>query len=268
MLGITIDKGDTFSDWAARPLSDAQLRYAEADVLHLPPAYDLLRDRLEREGRLSWLEADFTRLADPATYAVDPREQWRRVKRASSLDKRSLAVLRELAAWRETEAQRRDMPKRWLLSDESLIEVARRRPKDPSALRAIRGVNERVASRSAAAIAEAVTAGEAVPDGELPSLPKRDRRPTDVQPVSDLLNAIVRVRAKEHRVAPTLLASRDELERFAAGEREGHPLSEGWRHSLVGKELERVLAGDACVRVSEGRVVVESCVGSGGADCE
>lgn len=256
LLGVKIDKSDTFTDWSVRPLSEAQLVYAEADVLHLPAVYRLLHERLVREGRLGWLADDFERLADPATYEVDPREQYRRVKRASSLDRRSLAVLRELAAWRETEAQRRDTPKRWLISDESLIEVARRRPASAAELATIRGVNDRVASRNASAVLAAIEAGMAVPDDELPRLPKRDRIPTDAQPVADLLNAVLRVRAREHGVAPGLIASRDDLERFAAGDREGHPLSSGWRHTLAGAELGAILDGVVSVRVVDGKLAV------------
>lgn len=256
LLGVKIDKSDTFTDWSVRPLSEAQLVYAEADVLHLPEVYRLLHERLVREGRLGWLADDFERLADPATYAVDPREQYRRVKRASSLDRRSLAVLRELAAWRESEAQRRDTPKRWLISDESLIEVARRRPGSAAELAAIRGVNDRVASRNASAVLAAIEAGMSVPDDELPRLPKRDRIPTDAQPVADLLNAVLRVRAREHGVAPGLIASRDDLERFASGDREGHPLSAGWRHTLAGAELGAILDGTVSVRVVDGKLAV------------
>lgn len=256
LVDVTIDKGDTFTDWSVRPLTETQLTYAAEDVRHLIRIYAILRERLERAGRLGWLADDFERLADPATYEVDPRAQYLRVKRASTLDRRSLGVLREAAAWRELEARRRDLPKRWLISDESLVEIARRRPKSIEQLATIRGVNERVASRQGAGLIEAVRIGEAVPEDELPRLPKRTRIPRDTQPIADLLSAVVRVRAAEHGVAPTLLASRDDLERFAGGEREGHPLSEGWRHTLVGAELEAILAGDVSVSVKQGRLML------------
>ncbi len=256
LVGAEIDKADTFTDWSVRPLSDTQLAYAAADVEHLARVYEILRERLEREGRLAWLEADFARLADPATYFADPAEQYRRVKRASSLDRRSLAVLREVTAWRETEAQRRDVPRRWLVSDESLIEVARRRPADAAALAGIRGVGDRAAGKMAAGILRAIAAGMAVPEEDLPRLPKRSRVPTDAQPVADVLSAVCRIRAREHGVALTLLATRDELERFAAGERDGHPLNEGWRHTLVGAELEALLDGRSSLSIRDGRIVL------------
>ncbi|MDO8880056.1 MAG: ribonuclease D [Coriobacteriia bacterium] len=256
LVGAEIDKADTFTDWSVRPLSDTQLAYAAADVEHLPKVYEILRERLEREGRLEWLEADFARLADPATYFADPAEQYRRVKRASSLDRRSLAVLREVAAWRETEVQRRDVPRRWLVSDESLIEVARRRPADAAALAGIRGVGDRAAGKMATGILRAIADGMAVPEEDLPRLPKRSRVPTDAQPVADVLSAVCRIRAREHGVALTLLATRDELERFAAGEREGHPLAEGWRRTLVGAELEALLDGRSSLSIHDGRIVL------------
>lgn len=266
MTGAVIDKSDTFSDWAKRPLSEAQLTYAEEDVRHLPSIYEMLRERLSREGRLAWLADDFERLADPATYAVDPHAQYLRVKRAATLDRRSLGVLREIAAWRELEAQRADIPKRWLISDESLVEIARRRPKSAEQLKAIRGVNERTAVRGAAGLIEAVGRGEAVPEEELPRLPKRSRIPRDAQPLADLLSAVLRVRAREHDVAPSLFASRDELERFAGGEREGHPLTSGWRHALVGAELEAILDGHVCVAIENGHLKLTPAGGSDGSD--
>ncbi len=263
LLGVAIEKGDTYSDWARRPLTNEQIEYAADDVRHLVRVHALLSERLTREGRLPWLAEDFARLADPSTYEVDPREQYRRVKRASTLDRRGLAVLRELAAWRELEARQSDVPRRWLLSDESLVEVARRRPRDAASLAAIRGVNDKVATRNARAVATAVEAGEAVPEDELPRLPRRDRIPADVQPVTDVLAAVLRTRAREHGVAPTLLATRDELERFAAGDRDGHPLMEGWRRTLIGAELERLLRGERSVMVAGGRLdVVEPPDGS------
>lgn len=254
LVDVTIDKADTFTDWAKRPLSEAQLIYAAEDVRHLPRVYEILRERLTREGRLAWLADDFERLADPETYSASPRQQYLRVKRASTLDRRGLAVLREVAEWRELEAQRADIPKRWLVADESLVEIARRRPKSPAELRAIRGVSERVGSRSSVSLIEAIRRGESVPEQDLPRLPKRSRIPRDAQPIADMLSAVLRVRAREHDIAPTLLASRDELERFAAGEYEGHPLMAGWRHSIVGAELRAILDGQVALSVRDGRI--------------
>lgn len=257
LVGVTLGKGHTYTDWAARPLSAEQIDYALDDVRYLPSAYRTMRERLEAEGRLPWLEQDFARMADPATYDLIPEEQFRRVKRASALDRRSLAVLRELAAWREREAQRRDLPKRWVVSDEALLEIARRAPADSAALQGVRGLNEQVARRNADDILKAIKRGHAVPDDELPKIAKRKRLEGDVSDVADLLSALLRLRAREHGVAPTLVATRDELERFAAGEREENPLGSGWRYTLVGQELAELMDGAASLQVEGGHLVVE-----------
>lgn len=260
LVGVELEKAHTFTDWARRPLSEDQVEYALDDVRYLTRAYRMLVETLDRGGRLSWLAEDFDHMADPATYDLVPEEQFRRVKRASVLDRRSLAVLREVAAWREREAQERDLPRRWLVSDESLLEIARRAPGDRAALSVVRGVNVQVVRRSGEAILDAVKRGVALPDDELPRITKRERVHGAVDELADLMSALVRLRAKEHDVAPTLLATRDDLERFAGGEREGNPLSSGWRHTLIGAELEALLNGEIALAVGSGRVAVSTVV--------
>lgn len=260
LVGVELEKAHTFTDWARRPLSEDQVEYALDDVRYLTRAYRMLVETLDRGGRLSWLAEDFDHMADPATYDLVPEEQFRRVKRASVLDRRSLAVLREVAAWREREAQERDLPRRWLVSDESLLEIARRAPGDRAALSVVRGVNVQVVRRSGEAILDAVKRGVALPDDELPRITKRERVHGAVDELADLMSALVRLRAKEHDVAPTLLATRDDLERFAGGEREGNPLFSGWRHTLIGAELEALLNGEIALAVGSGRVAVSTVV--------
>lgn len=257
VLGVELDKGDTFTDWAARPLKDTQIEYALNDVRYLSEVYTRLRDQLVADGRLAWLAEDFERMADPATYDVVPEEQWRRVKRASSLDRKGLAVLRSVAAWREREAQKRDLPKRWVLGDESLVEVARRVPVDAASLSAIRGVGDRAIGRFGDGIVLAVREGLAVPEDERPRLPKRRRAAKGAAQLADLMGVLVRVRARDHGVAPTLLATRDDLESFADGERDSSPLMAGWRHTLVGVELEALARGEISLHIADGEIVVE-----------
>jgi len=256
LLEVELEKADSYSDWSVRPLSETQVAYALDDVRYLPAAYAALKQRLEAEGRASWLDEEFTRLADPETYRVVPEEQWRRVKRFAQLKRRQLGVLKYVAAWREAEAQRRDLPKRWVMTDESLIEVARRQPRDLEALHAIRGVNERVVAQYGRDIIAAVRTGLDMPESELPSVEKRERIPRDVDAAVDLLSALVRMRAREHGVATPQLATRKDLEEFAAGRRKGSPLSEGWRHTMVGRELEDVLDGRLALVVADGAVTV------------
>jgi len=257
-----IDKSDTYSDWSRRPLTPAQIEYALADVKYLPPMYRRLSEQLEREGRLAWLQADFERLSDPAVYECVPEEQFRRIKRASTLSRRQLGVLQQAAAWRETQAQRRDLPRRWVVADETLVEVARRQPKDAAALADLRGINIRGLGDGGAGLLAAVRAGLEMPEDRLPRITKRVRTIVDVEGVVELMGALVRVRAVEHGVAVPLLATRSELERLAAGEREESPLLQGWRRALVGEALVDLVEGRLSLRVLDGKVVPEP-VGDG-----
>jgi len=264
IAGVSLDKSDTFTDWSKRPLSGTQIEYALNDVRYLPRIYEELRSRLERENRLEWLRPDFERLEDPSTYEVVPEEMWRRLKRLSSLNRRQLGVLQSVAAWREREAQRRDSPRKWVLGDESLVEIARRSPSDREALRGIRGVGDKLSGKVAEGVLEAVRRGLALPEDQLPGMLRRPRRIPEGDGVVDLLAALVRIRAKEHNVAVPLLASRGDIERLAGGEREESPLLSGWRRTLVGEELLELLDGRLSLRIVNGRVQViptEDCGG-------
>ncbi len=262
VTGKRLEKGDTYSDWAKRPLTERQIQYALDDVRYLPGIYEMLRSRLADEGRLAWLDGDFDRLASAETYDPDPALLWKRVKRASSLDRRGLGVLRELAAWREDEAKRRNVPRRWVVGDESLVEIARRQPRSREELAAVRGVSDKLRKSAYNDVLGVVETGRAVPDADLPRLEKRKRRQVEIEGLPDLLSAVVKLRARENNVAVPLLASRKDLEALAGGEREGNPLLEGWRRSIVGDELVDVIDGKLSVRVAGGRVVIEG-VGEG-----
>ncbi|MBI5230639.1 MAG: ribonuclease D [Coriobacteriales bacterium] len=257
VLGVTVDKGDTYTDWSRRPLTGTQREYALNDVRFLPEVYRRLKTRLDEAGRMGWLAADFARLADSATYDVQPEEQWRRLKRVSSLNRRQLGVARELAAWREREAQRRDIPKRWVLGDETVVEIARRSPKNVQALADVRGVTDKLPKGSYESVLAAVRRGVEVPEDELPSLSRRKRLASDIEGAVDLMAALVRVRAKESDIAVPLLASRDELERLAAGEREESELLQGWRRAIIGDDLTALLDGRLSVRIEGGALVIE-----------
>lgn len=256
LLDVELDKGDTYSDWSKRPLTETQVCYARNDVAYLPEVYRLLKERLESEGRMGWLAADFARMEEASTYETDFAELWRKVKRISSLNRRQLAVAREVTAWREHEAMRRDVPKRWVLGDESIVEVARRAPRSAEELSAIRGVGDKVGRAAVSALLDAVARGLAVPDDELPGVKKRRRPIGDVDSAVDVMVAVLRVRARQHGVAMPLLASRDDLERLAAGDRDGHPLLEGWRKSMVGDELVELLEGKLDLRLDDGGLVI------------
>lgn len=256
LLGVELDKSDTYTDWAKRPLSKTQVEYALNDVRYLPGVYESLLSRLEAHDRLEWLQADFERMAQVETFRVEPEEMFRRLKRLSSLNRRQLGVLQKVAAWRELEAQRRDIPRRWVIGDESLVEIARRCPADIGALGAVRGVADKLQKSAYSGVIAAVKAGLELTDEDLPRLDKRKRKPADIDGAVDLMAALVRLRAKQHDVAVPLLASREDLEHLAAGDRDESPLLEGWRRSIVGEELLELLDGALSLALVDGGLTV------------
>lgn len=256
LLGVELDKSDTYTDWAKRPLSATQVEYALNDVRYLPQVYRKLLERLEAHGRMPWLRADFERLERVESFRVDPEEMFRRLKRLSSLNRRQLGVVQKVAAWRELEAQRRDIPRRWVIGDESLVEIARRCPVDAASLSGVRGVADKLSKSAYPGLLAAVKAGVEIPEEDLPRLDKRKRKPADIDGAVDLMAALVRLRAKQHDVAVPLLASRDDLEHLAAGDRDTSPLLEGWRRSIVGDELIELLEGSLALTLVDGALDV------------
>lgn len=258
ILGIEVKKGHSYSDWSARPLSPSQLAYALDDVRYLPSLHDRMVERLDREGRLSWIEPEIAALSSPASYEADPDREYRRVKGWASLDRRRLAVLRALIAWREGEARQRDIPRRRVLADESALAIARSRPADEEALRRVRGLEWKIGGGSSTAVLAAVRGALALPEDRLPEAPpSRPRGNGDRGSVVGLLGALVRSRSRVHRVAPEVLTNADELERLADGEREGLAVLSGWRLGLLGKELLALLDGRLSLVIHKGEVVVE-----------
>ncbi|MEW6611262.1 MAG: ribonuclease D [Pseudomonadota bacterium] len=263
ITGERLDKTLTRTDWSRRPLDPAQIRYAEDDVRYLRLVYKHLRQELIDTGRLDWVRGDFERLGDPGLYTVEPREMFRKIKKGQLLRPRQLAVLRELAAWRETTAMQRDKPRKWILDDDLLFEIARQTPTSVAQLTRMRGISEAALQQWGEAIIAAVERGLAVPEAERPQWHERRKlKPGDLALV-DLLQALVRQRGLEHGVAPQLLAGRPDLEAVVAEDPEAAVLS-GWRAKLVGDELQALLAGRLAVRVEEGHLVVEPVARGGG----
>lgn len=255
--GVSLKKADSFTDWSRRPLSSSQLEYAADDVVYLPRLYESMRTALEKKGRLSWLEHDFEELCDPARYAPRERERFRRLKRASQLSRRQLSAAREFAAWRETEAQRRDVPRKWVVTDEQVVEACRREARTIDELFMVRGMRERLCTRDARVVVSLIVRGLDLPESEWPELDKCSKNERNVDVEMDLMYALVRLRAKENGVAFQTLASHDDLARVARGYTEEVDLLRGWRRALVGEELLDLLAGRLALHLHAGGLVVE-----------
>jgi ribonuclease D len=232
----TIDKSARFTDWALRPLTEKQIAYALSDVIHLRTVYAKLKERLDRSGRLAWVESEMQALTDPATYRPDPREAWRRL-RVRSPKPRFLAVLRELAAWRELAAQARDIPRQRMLRDEALVEIAAHAPTAADELARTRGLSEGLTrGKIGAEILAAVARGLAVPESEAPRLAERADLPRANGAVAELLRVLLKMRAEEHNVAARLIASGEELDRLASEEAPDVPALKGWRREIFGDD--------------------------------
>lgn len=254
LLGVSLEKSETLSDWSHRPLSKAQLAYAVDDVRYLLPLYEKVRARLTELDRWEWVKEECARIESLSRgLTVPPEEAYLRVRGRGSLRPRGLAVLRELAAWREETARARNKPRVSIARDEALVEIARRAPTAPSALRGLRAVRSREVERSAAEVVERVNAALARPKEEWPQPPPA-QGPSPAAGVVELLQAVVRENAEQHSIAASMLATQAELQQLASCHIEANGiedlrLMQGWRRSIVGEDLISVLDGSASVSI-------------------
>ncbi|WP_376097989.1 ribonuclease D [Roseomonas sp. CCTCC AB2023176] len=254
LAGAAIDKAHRFSDWSARPLSAAQVAYAAADVTHLRQVYVALVDRLEREGRLDWVREEMTALMDPAGYVTEPERAWERLRPRTG-NRRFLGVLRAIAAWREREAQRVNIPRGRLLRDESLLEVAATAPADAAGLARVRGVTEGFAKgKSGASLLAAIEEAKGLPEEALPEAPRERSGPAASPALVALLKVLLAAKAEEHDVAPKLLAGSDDLERLASEAPEDLPALHGWRRTVFGEDALALREGRLALGVDGRRV--------------
>ena len=215
LAGAKVDKSSRFTDWAMRPLSEKQLTYALGDVIYLRDVYRKLIAMLEKNNRVSWVQEEMAVLTNPATYAVNPREAWKRLKLRTDKP-RLCALVQELAAWRDTEAQRINVPRSRVLRDEALLEIAYHPPQSASDLARIRGLSNGFSeSRQGIELLQAVARANALPLSECPEGEERRHVPSGIGPVIDLLKVLLKQVSEEHGVASKLIATTDDLEDIA-----------------------------------------------------
>jgi ribonuclease D len=253
LLKAKIDKGSRFTDWARRPLTDAQLAYALSDVTHLRDAYPLLEESLDKRERKHWVEEEMEALNDGDLYHVQPEHAWKRLKLKGVRPKEMGPVIK-LAEWREREAQTKDTPRSRILKDESIFELARLQPKDAKALARARSIPsgfER--SRAGAAILDAVKEGAAMPREALPAIEKQEREkaPADVV---ELLKVLLKRQCEAFHVAPKLIASSADLEAIAFDDEADVPALAGWRREIFGEPALRLKRGEIALKLKKGAV--------------
>ena len=252
--GGHIDKAHRFSDWAARPLSSAQINYAAADVTHLRGAYDKLRARLEKEGRLDWVAEEMAVLTDLATYQPDPDAMWERLRPRTN-NRRLLGVLRAIAAWREREAQKSNIPRGRMLKDEALLEIAASAPDNVEALSRMRGVSRGFAEgRMGAGLLAAIAEARALPEEALPAAPSHRDGPRASPALVSLLKVLLAAKCEQHHVAPKLVANSEDIDRIAGEDAPDVPALSGWRRDVFGEDALALKSGGVALGVDGKRI--------------
>ncbi|MHA7818796.1 MAG: ribonuclease D [Erythrobacter sp.] len=255
-LNIQVDKGARFTDWSRRPLTDRQIEYAIGDVTHLSKIFPKILKKLIKTGRGNWLDAEMDKLADPSNYLIDPETSWKRI-RQQGRNPQVLGRLKALAAWREGEAQHKNIPRGRIMRDETLADIASHPPKKQGDLAKVRGLSgawkdNDIGKRLMKVIADA----EPLPKEEMPEKMKRGA-PLGKEGalVADLLKLLLKIRAREIDVAARLLTRADEMEALAAGVRDLKVL-EGWRYDVFGKDALELVEGKLAFAVRKGKLAM------------
>ena len=249
-----LDKTARFTDWSRRPLSDRQLRYALDDVTHLRIIYRKLKAMLDGNGRGPWLDEEMGVLSDPATYRIDPRQAWKRIKTRTNKP-RFLGFVREIAAWREEEARQRDMPRNRIAKDEVILELAANPPRQPDDLDKVRGLPKRFGhSRAGRGLMDAVARARGVADTDLPRVPRQNDQSQKAPPVADLLKTLLKVRCQQEGVAPKLIGSAGDMEAIALDDEADVPALKGWRWELFGRDALALKQGRLAIAADGGRI--------------
>jgi ribonuclease D len=256
LVGVSLDKTERLTDWSRRPLTEEQLAYAVDDVRYLLPLYERLRKRLGELERWEFLQEELREIEDSVrSQVVEPQTAYLRVRGRGSLRARGLAVLRELAAWREELACKRNKPRSSIVRDEALVEIARKAPTTISALRGLRGIYSREIERQGEGVLQRIAAALEMPREQWPQ-PQASRGKTAPPGVVELLQGVLRARAEEAHVAPGLLATNADLQQlvhvYATGDVESLPILQGWRRQIVGADLLALLEGRVAVEIVRG----------------
>jgi ribonuclease D len=256
ITGDALDKSHRFTDWTRRPLSEAQLSYAVSDVTHLRDVYHALLEDLGRRGRADWMQEEMRVLTSPETYRMEPDNAWQRLK-TRVRKPRELAVLIEVAAWREREAQSRDVPRGRVLKDEAIGDIAVQAPTSTEKLKHLRSLPKGFErSRWGEAIVAAVERGLARDPKTLPHQDRPQQQTANTSAVLELLKVLLRMVSENHHVAAKVIATVDDLERIAANDRAEVPALHGWRRELFGEKALALKRGSLALAIEKGRVAL------------
>ena len=254
VLNVDLDKSQSRTNWATRPLRQAQLDYAIDDVRYLAKAYPMLRNKLIELNRLHWLDRDFARFTQSSLYAINASNRWKKVKGLQVLKRPQLAILRALAAWRERLAEHKDLPRRWLIKDDILIDLARQEPKTHQDIADMRGINTERTKKYHQDWLNCIQTAQALPEAEWPMI-KRRSKPNDSQSkVIDVLITALNIRAQALDITPSAITSRKKIAEMV---QEGRStLTDDWRGSLVNSLFNDLLQGKKGIVIQENKATI------------
>ncbi len=256
LTGDQIDKTSRFTDWTRRPLSKAQYEYAISDVTHLRQVYLKLKADLDKGGRSEWVQEEMAILTSPQTYSQEPERAWERLRMRIKRP-REMGVLMEVAAWREREAQSRDLPRQRVLKDDAIAEIAQQQPKSADELARLRALPKGFEkSKSGEAIVAAVNAGLARDPKDLPKVSRDRPMSNGASATVELLKVLLRMTCERHGVAAKVVATVDDLEKIASSEDAEVPALKGWRRELFGEAALKLKSGATALAVQDGRIVL------------
>ena len=256
VTGVRLEKKHTRADWSRRPLSEDELDYAMDDVRYLMPVYIRLQSELESSKRGSWIDRELRAMSDADNYRVDMSSLWKRLKGANKLKGVKLQVASELCQWRESVAQQRDKPRRWITKDDVLVDIARRMPQSLEELSEIRDLGERLIERHGSHFLEIVTHAQTVDAAQWPQPDKAKVLSVCQLALGDCLMALCRVIADDNKIALASLATRKDIDSLIINQKTSR-LSQGWRFSMVGEQLLNFIHGQSSLHASEEGIVLE-----------
>ncbi len=256
LLNVELDKAQTRTDWSQRPLDAAQLEYAADDVRYLIQIYPLILQQLKDNGRQDWLAEDFLALENAEIYQLPLDNLWKKVSGHTRLKGKQLAIVKQLASWREQRARAQNLPRKWIMADDVIIALARMAPEHPQQLEKIRGLANSRSKNMGAEILDQIRIARDIPQDQWPLIPKkRTNKNEDV--IVDLLMSILKLQAQKNNISPAILGARKDVEKLLTGE--GLPaLMQGWRKHIAGRVLEDVLEGRQVLKIQHRQLQLEN----------
>lgn len=255
--GVELGKAFTRSDWKLRPLNKGQLEYAINDVIYLGLIYVEFTEKLKKLNRFSWLEKDFSALADPDRYQPDPEHVWKKIRESKKLKGEKLAVLQKLAAWREVTARQENRPRNWLVKDDAIVDMARLLPEDLNELARIKSLQDRFLKKYGEVLLAVIHKARNDTPEPLAEVIRRDKLTGSQEAMVDALSIIVRLQAEIHELNPNTLASRKELQAFVQNQEESVLLND-WRKPLIGDALSEFMQGNQNIRLLDNKLSIVS----------